>query len=167
MNNQATQYITFKLGDEAFAINVIHVREILEMTQITKVPTAPDYMRGVVNVRGKAIPVADLRVKFGLPSCEDTLQTRIVVMELEIEGELTVVGGIADSVHEVIELEDGQIHPPPKIAMKWRSDLIRGMARRDEEFLIVLDIESVFLLDELVAVEQSSPDGDRQLIEAA
>ena len=111
---ETAQYITFKLGDESFAINVAQVREVLELPQITKVPTAPDYMRGVVNVRGKAVPVVDLRLKFGLPSTPDTVNSRIVVLELELDGEITVVGGIADSVHEVIELEASQINPPPQ-----------------------------------------------------
>jgi purine-binding chemotaxis protein CheW len=142
--NETAQYITFKLGDELFAINVTQVREVLELPQITKVPTAPDYMRGVVNVRGKAIPVVDLRLKFGLPSTPDTLNSRIVVLELELDGETTVVGGIADSVHEVIELEAGQIVPPPRIAMRWRTELIQGMGRRGDEFIIILDINRVF-----------------------
>ena len=144
---ETAQYITFKLGDELFAINVAQVREVLEVSQITKVPTAPDYMRGVVNVRGKAIPVVDLRLKFGLPATPDTVHTRIVVIELELDGETTVLGGIADSVHEVIELEPGQINPPPRIAMRWRTDLIRGMGRRGEQFIIVLDIQQVFASD--------------------
>jgi purine-binding chemotaxis protein CheW len=142
--NETAQYITFKLGDELFAINVTQVREVLELPQITKVPTAPDYMRGVVNVRGKAIPVVDLRLKFGLPSTPDTLNSRIVVLELELDSETTVLGGIADSVHEVIELEAGQIIPPPRIAMRWRSELIQGMGRRGDEFIIILDINRVF-----------------------
>jgi purine-binding chemotaxis protein CheW len=142
--NETAQYITFKLGDELFAINVTQVREVLELPQITKVPTAPDYMRGVVNVRGKAIPVVDLRLKFGLPSTPDTVNSRIVVLELELDGEITVVGGIADSVHEVIELEASQINPPPSIAMRWRTELIQGMGRRGDEFIIILDINRVF-----------------------
>ena len=150
MSNQITdigQYMTFKLGDELFAINVAQVREVLEITQITRVPTAPDYMRGVVNVRGRAIPVVDLRLKFRLPPAKDTVHTRIVVMELEIDGEITIIGGIADSVHEVIELEPGQINPPPRIAMRWRTELIRGMGRRGDDFIIILDINAVFSSD--------------------
>lgn len=145
--NETAQYITFKLGDESFAINVAQVREVLELPQITKVPTAPDYMRGVVNVRGKSIPVVDLRLKFGLPAAADTINSRIVVLELELDGETTVVGGIADSVHEVIELEAGQINPPPRIAMRWRTELIQGMGRRGDEFIIILDIQQVFISD--------------------
>jgi len=148
--SETAQYITFKLGNEIFAVNVTHVREVLELPQITKVPTAPDYMRGVVNVRGKAIPVVDLRLKFGLPSTRDSVHSRIVVLELELDGEIIVVGGIADSVHEVIELEPGQINPPPHIAMRWRTELIQGMGKRGDEFIIILDINRVFASAESV-----------------
>jgi len=154
-NTQTAQYITFKLGDELFAINVAQVREVLELSQITRVPTAPDYMRGVVNVRGKAIPVVDLRLKFGLPPVPDTANSRIVVMDLELDGEATVVGGIADSVHEVIELEAGQISPPPRIAMRWRTELIQGMGRRGDDFIIILNIDRVFLTEELALVAEA------------
>jgi purine-binding chemotaxis protein CheW len=141
------QYITFKLGDELFAIDVSQVREVLELPPITRVPTSPPYLRGVVNVRGKAIPVVDLRTKFGLPAGADTVHSRIVVMELLLDGESTVVGGVADSVQEVIELEPGQIDPPPRIAMRWRTGLIRGMGRRGDDFIILLDLDAVFASD--------------------
>jgi purine-binding chemotaxis protein CheW len=153
---ETLQYLTFRLGDELFAIQVSQVREVLEASQITKVPTAPDYMRGVVNVRGKAIPVVDLRLKFGLPRNSETVNTRIVVMELELDGETTVVGGIADSVHEVIELEPDQINPPPRIAMRWRTELIRGMGRRGDDFIIILDMTAVFASEELALVSDAS-----------
>ena len=152
---EAGQYITFKLRDEMFAINVAQVREVLELPQITKMPTAPAYMRGVVNVRGKAIPVVDLRLKFGLPPGEDSLNTRVVVMELDLGGESTILGGIADSVHEVIELEPSQIEPPPRLAMHWRSEVIRGMARVGELFIIILDITAVFSSEDLVMIEEA------------
>lgn len=152
---EAVQYMTFKLGDELFAINVSQVREVLELTQITRVPTAPVYMKGVVNVRGKSVPVVDLRLKFGLSQTEETVNTRIVVMELDLDGERAIVGGIADSVHEVIELDPSQINPPPSIAMRWRTELIRGMGRRGEDFIIILDLNAVFTLDDLSAVEDA------------
>lgn len=151
------QYITFKLGDELFAINVAQVREVLDLSQITKVPTAPGYMRGVVNVRGSAIPVVDLRLKFGLPEVPTTVNTRIVVLELQLDGESTVLGGLADSVHEVIELEPGQIAPPPSIAMRWRSEFIQGMGKRGDQFIIVLDINSVFARDEALLAARGEP----------
>jgi purine-binding chemotaxis protein CheW len=161
---EAGQYMTFKLGNELFAINVAQVREVLEVSEITRVPTAPEYMRGVVNVRGRAIPVVDLRLKFGLSRGSETVHTRIVVMELELDGETTVVGGIADSVHEVIELEPGQISPPPRIALRWKTELINGMARRGEEFIIILDISAVFSHDELMTVTAGAGADEPELI---
>jgi purine-binding chemotaxis protein CheW len=150
------QYITFKLGDELFAINVSQVREVLDLSLVTKVPTAPPYMRGVVNVRGSAIPVVDLRLKFGLPQAPDTVQTRIVVLELELDGEPVVLGGLADSVHEVIELEPGQINEPPRIGMRWKTELIQGMGKRGDQFIIILDIAKVFSLDDVALLETSA-----------
>ena len=145
---ETAQYITFKLGDELFAINVVQVREVLDLSLITKVPTAPAYMRGVVNVRGNAIPVVDLRLKFGLPLAPDTVQTRIVVLELELDGEAVVLGGLADSVHEVIELEPSQIAEPPRIGMRWKTELIQGMGKRGDQVIIILDIAKVFTLED-------------------
>src|SRR6185437_476466 len=156
MTIETSQYITFKLGDELFAIDVARVREVLEVSTITKVPTAPACMRGVVNVRGQATPVVDLRLRFGLPQATDTVHTRIIVMELELDGEATVLGGIADSVHEVIELEPGSINPPPRIAMRWRTDFIQGMGKRGDDFIIILDVNAVFSSEELAVVSETS-----------
>jgi purine-binding chemotaxis protein CheW len=166
MITETCQYMTFKLGDELFAINVAQVREVLEVPQITKVPTAPQYMRGVVNVRGQSIPVVDLRLRFGLPKATETLQTRIIVMELALDGEVAVLGGMADSVHEVIELEPGNINPPPKIAMRWRSEFIQGMGKRGEEFIIILDFNSVFSSDELTLVRDIAPEAQELALTA-
>ena len=152
MSSHPSQFLTYKLGDEMFAVSVAQVREVLELAPITKVPTAPDYMRGVVNVRGNAIPVVDLRLKFGLPRIDDTLHTRIIVLELKLDGETCVVGGIADSVHEVIDLDPSQTTPPPTIAMRWRSEFIRGMGRRGDQFIIILDIDAVFSAADLALV---------------
>jgi purine-binding chemotaxis protein CheW len=158
MITETRQYITFKLGDELFAIDVAQVREVLEVSQITKVPTAPDYMRGVVNVRGQATPVVDLRKRFGLPVTADTVSTRIIVMELKLDGEQTVLGGLADSVHEVIELEPSDIGPPPQIAMRWRTEFIQGLGKRGDDFIIVLDADAVFASEELMMLKGAAPD---------
>lgn len=156
MTEETSQYITFRLGNELFAINVTQVREVLEVSTITRVPTAPEYMRGVVNVRGKAIPVVDLRLRFGLPAAVETVSTRVIVMELQLDGETTVLGGIADSVHEVIELEPSTINPPPRIAMRWRTEFIQGMARRGDDFIIILDVNAVFASDDLALIRNAS-----------
>jgi purine-binding chemotaxis protein CheW len=156
MITEPAQYMTFKLGNELFAISVAQVREVLELSQITRVPTAPACMRGVVNVRGQATPVVDLRLKFGLPEKPETVHTRIIVMELDLDGEPAVIGGIADSVHEVIELEPGNINPPPRFAMRGRTDFIRGMGRRGDDFIIILDVNAVFSSDEIACVGAGS-----------
>jgi purine-binding chemotaxis protein CheW len=150
---QITSYLTFKLGDELFAIDVARVREVLDLSEITRVPTAPPYMRGVVNVRGSAVPVVDLRLKFGLAPTPDTVNTRIVVLELELDGELTVVGGLADAVHEVLELDRAEIREPPRIAMRWRADMIEGLGKKAEQFIIVLDIGRVFAADQALLAD--------------
>jgi len=152
MITETRQYITFKLGDEVFAIDVAKVREVLEVSQITRVPTAPAYMRGVVNVRGQSTPVVDLRLRFGLPRAADSVHTRIIVMELQLDGEDTVLGGIADSVHEVIELDPAHITPPPRIAMRWRTEFIQGMGKRGDDFIIILDVNAVFSSDGLALI---------------
>jgi purine-binding chemotaxis protein CheW len=164
MITETRQYMTFKLGDELFAIDVAQVREVLEVSQITKVPTSPEYMRGVVNVRGQATPVVDLRLRFGLPRDADTVHTRIVVMELELDGELTVLGGIADSVHEVIELDPANIDPPPRIAMRWRTEFIQGMGKRGDDFIIILDVNAVFSSEELALVRVAVPEQEQSVL---
>lgn len=156
MITESRQYITFKLGDELFAIDVAQVREVLEISQITRVPTAPPYMRGVVNVRGQSTPVVDLRQRFGLPKGVDGVHTRIIVMELQLDGEATVLGGVADSVHEVIELDPANINPPPRIAMRWRTDFIQGMGKRGDDFIIILDANAVFSSEELISVAETT-----------
>ena len=150
-------YLTFKLGDELFALDVGGVREVLDLTEITRVPTAPPYVRGVVNVRGNAIPVVDLRDKFGLPPSLDTINTRIVVLELELDGEITTIGGLADSVHEVLELERAQIAEPPRIALRWRADIVQGLGKKGDQFIIVLDIARVFATDQAILAHAAAP----------
>ena len=156
MITETGQYMTFKLGNELFAISVAQVSEVLEVSQITRVPTAPAYMRGVANVRGQATPVVDLRLKFGLLPSPDTVHTRIIVMELELDGETTILGGVADSVHEVIELEPGNINPPPRIAMRWRTDFIQGMGKRGDELIIILDVNAVFSAEDIVLAGEAA-----------
>jgi len=148
--SELAQYLTFKLEDEIFAIDVYQVREVLDMEKITKVPQSPEYMRGVINVRGSVVPVVDLRVKFGLPKTQTTQDTRIVVMEIEIDDDIAVIGSIADSVNEVMELSSSQIEAPPKIGKRWRSEVIKGVGKHDDKFILILDVNLVFSTDEIV-----------------
>ena len=152
----ATQYLTFRIDDEVFALDVSQVREVLDISTITKVPRAPEFMRGVINVRGNVVPVVDLRHKFGLEQTTNTVDTRIVVMELDMDGEVAVLGALADAVHEVIELEAGEIEAPPRIGQRWRTEFIKGIGKRDSRFVILLDIDRVFSSDELDLVDAGS-----------
>ena len=146
------QYLTFKLGDEVFAIDVSKVREVLDFTTITKIPRTPDFMSGVINLRGNVVPVVDLRLCFEMSKTEKTVNTCIVVMEMLIEGESTVIGALADSVEEVIDLEPEQIQPAPRMGTQIRTDFIKGMGKRDSQFIMILDIDRVFSVEELSAV---------------
>lgn len=153
--NETTQYLTFKLDNEIFALEVHRVREVLDISTITKVPKAPDFMKGVINVRGSVVPVVNLRLKFGMPEINNTVDSRIVVMELLVEGDNTVLGAIADSVHEVMDLGHDQIEDPPKIGSRWRTEFIKGIGKRDDEFIIILDIERLFSTDEVAMVQNT------------
>lgn len=149
------QYLTFKLGDEVFGLAIGKVREVLDFTNVTKVPRTPDYMRGVINLRGSVVPVVDLHMKFGLAQTEKTVNTCIIIVEIDMDGETTVLGALADSVQEVIELEPDQIEPAPKIGTKLNTEFIKGMGKREEEFIILLDIDKVFSHVELAQVQKA------------
>lgn len=147
------QYLTFLLGEEVFALDVAHVREILEFSTVTKVPKTPDYMRGVINLRGSVVPVLDMRLKFDLTKTEKTVNTCIIVVEASCGGEATVVGALVDSVEEVIELEHDQIEPPPKIGTQLKTDFVKGMGKKDDRFVIILEIDNLFSSEELAEVQ--------------
>ena len=147
--SETRQYLTFNLGDEVFAIDVSQVREVLDFTAVTRIPRTPDFMSGVINLRGNVVPVVDLRLCFEMSRTQKTVNTCIVVAEMLVEGEPTVVGALADSVEEVIDLEPEQIQPPPRMGMQVRTDFIKGMGRRDTQFVMILDIDRVFSSQEL------------------
>jgi purine-binding chemotaxis protein CheW len=146
---ETAQYLTYKLGDEVFALDITKVREVLDFTTITKVPRTPEFMRGVINLRGSVVPVVDLRLKFGMSRTDKTVNTCIIITEVTVDGDTTVLGALADSVQEVIVLEPGGISAPPKIGTKLRTEFIKGMGKQDDHFIIILDIDKVFSTDEL------------------
>lgn len=149
------QYITFKLDEEVFALDVAKVREILEYTGITKVPQTPDFMRGVINLRGSVVPVIDLRLKFGMTPTERTVSTCIIVVEVELEEENLVLGLLADSVQEVIEMEPAQIEAAPRIGTHLDTDFIKGMGKHGNRFVMILDIDKIFTGEELHKVRDA------------
>ncbi len=157
---KATTYLTFILGTESFGVDVRNVREVLDFTTITRVPRMPEFMRGVINLRGSVVPVIDMRLKFGMEKAEDTVDTCVIVMEISLDGETTVVGALSDAVKEVFDLEAGQIEPPPRIGTSLNTEFIRGMGKHDEEFIIILDIDRVFSAEELALVAEERPEGE-------
>jgi purine-binding chemotaxis protein CheW len=152
---ETTQYLTFKLEEEIFALDISKVREVLDFTAITKVPRTPEFMRGVINLRGNVVPVVDMRLKFGMTKTENTVNTCIIIVEIHLDGETTVLGALADAVQEVIELGSGQIEPAPKIGTRLKTDFIQGMGKQGEGFIIILDIDRVFSADELSLVQDA------------
>jgi len=153
--NDVRPYLTFTLGEELFAVDVSKVREVLDYTNITKIPRTPEYMRGVINLRGSVVPVIDLRLKFGMSKSERTIKTCIIVLEIAFDHETVVLGALADSVEEVFELEPAQIEPPPRLGTKFKAEFLQGMGKREENFLMILEIDKVFSSDELIIVQET------------
>lgn len=152
---ETTQYLSFKLEDEVFAFDISKVREVLDFSVITKVPRMPDFMRGVINLRGSVVPVVDLRLKFGMSKTEKTVNTCIIITEVTVDNETAVLGTLADSVQEVMDLGPGQIESAPRIGTRLNTEFISGMGKRDSAFIIIIDIDKVFSLDELARVKQT------------
>ncbi len=157
MNNsvitESRQYLTFKLNDETFGVDVAQVREILDYVKITKVPQTPDFMCGVINLRGSVVPVVDMNLKFGMQHHERTVNTCIVVVEVNIDNSTIIIGALVDSVQEVFEIEPQNIEPAPKIGTKLKTDYIKGMGKQGDRFIIILDIDKVFSSEELEMVK--------------
>ncbi|MBF0224866.1 MAG: chemotaxis protein CheW [Desulfobacterales bacterium] len=148
-----SQYLTFYLGEEMFTLDISQVREVLDFIKLTKVPRTPEFMKGIINLRGSVVPVIDLRLKLGMLQTIKTLNTRIIIVEVDVDGEKTILGVLADSVKDVIDLEPDQIIAPPKIGTRLKTDFIKGMGRHENQFIIILDIDKVFSSDELAVVQ--------------
>jgi purine-binding chemotaxis protein CheW len=149
-------YLSFKLGEEEFAAHVGKVLNILEMTKITEVPKAPNYMKGVINLRGTVLPVIDTRIKFGMQATTYTTNTCIVVLDIDMDGESIHVGALVDSVQAVLEFESNQIMPAPSIGSKYRSEFIEGVVNIDEHFIMILNMDAVFSADELTKLHDKT-----------
>lgn len=150
------QYLTFTLDDEVFAINIIKVREVLDYLTITKVPRMPDFLRGVINLRGNVVPVIDLRYKLGMGAIQQSVDTCIVIVEIMMGDDITYIGALADSVKEVIALEPGQISPPPKLGINLDNQFIQGMGKQGDKFLMILDIDKVLTANEINIVNKTN-----------
>jgi purine-binding chemotaxis protein CheW len=156
IQTRINSYLTFKLGDEVFAANVGKVLNILEMTKVTKVPKAPPYMKGVINLRGSVLPLIDTRMKFEMEETVYTTNTCILVLDITMSGETVHVGALVDSVQEVLEFDDRQIQPAPSIGTKYKSEFIEGMAKVDDNFIMILNMDLVFSTEELSLLKEST-----------
>lgn len=139
MSDEA-QFVTFALGKEVFAVPVQVVREILDYEELFRIPNGPDYLLGLRDVRGQGVPTIDLRLKLGLPKTEPTPNTRVLVLDIPLESRMLSLGMVADRVFEVIPFRKSQIEAAPEIGVRWSSDYIAGVVRRDEGFVVIVDL---------------------------
>jgi purine-binding chemotaxis protein CheW len=140
-------YLTFKLGDELFAVHVSKVMNILEMVPITRVPKSHESILGVINLRGSVLAVVDIRTKFDLAQAEFTKDTCILVLQVLIDEEQVDAGAVVDAVHSVLEVDKNQILPPPSVGVKYKSEFVTGIVKRDDKFIMILDIDKLFALE--------------------
>lgn len=152
---ETNKYLSFLLDNEIYAFGISQVREVLDYTEITKVPKMPDFLKGIINLRGGVVPVVDLRKKFGLPPAEKSVNTCIIIMDITIENEKTLIGALADSVQEVMTIEPDQIEPPPKIGTRLDTEFIRGMGKKNDKFIIIIDIDKVFSRGETYMLQET------------
>lgn len=143
------QYLTFMLGGETFAIGILSIKEIIEYGQLTEVPRMPQFIRGVINLRGAVVPVIDLSARFGKPAASVSRRTCVVIIEVEFEGEQHVVGVMVDAVNEVLEIPADQVEPAPNFGANIRADFIQGMGKVEGKFVIILNVNHVLSLDEM------------------
>lgn len=154
----AGKHLTFELAGEVYGLEILKVQEIMGMMSVTSVPKSPDFVRGVVNLRGRIIPVMDLRVKFGMEAKEDTERTCIIVVQVRTGERELITGLIVDEVSEVLEIPSDQIEPPPSFGASLDTDFILGMGKINQKVVMLLDVDKVLTGDELKAVDQISRD---------
>ncbi len=143
------QYLTFRIGNEHYGLELSQTREIIEYSGITEVPLMPNFLRGVINLRGEVVPVIDLAVRLGRKPIEVQKRTCIIVVELQNNEQNHVVGLLADAVSEVIEMDDENIEDAPSFGANIRAEFIQGIAKRDDEFVVLLDANNALSIREL------------------
>lgn len=148
---EATQYLTFLLAGESFAIGILSIKEIIEYDTLTEVPMMPACVRGVINLRGAVVPVMDLLARFGRPSSPVTKRTCIVIVEVQAGEERHVIGVVVDTVNEVLDIDTHDIEPPPSFGANIRTDFIQGMGKVKGRFVILLNVNQVLSIDDLQA----------------
>lgn len=154
------QYLTFMLGRETFALGILSIKEILEYSAPTEIPMMPAFIRGVVNLRGAAVPVVDLCARFGRPSAAVTKKTCIVIIETRLQDESHVLGVVVDAVNEVLEIPGSEIEPAPSFGASIRADFIQGMGKVRGKFVIILDVDRVLCVEELEMLTHAAASGE-------
>ena len=147
--DEATQYLTFMLGGKIYGLEIHNIKEIIEFGDITEVPMTPDFISGVINLRGSVVPVIDLSQRFSGHSIEQTKRTSIIILEVRNDDLNIEIGVIVDMVNEVIDIQQSEIEPAPSLGSQIATNFISGMAKIDEKLLVLLDIENVLSIDEL------------------
>jgi len=160
---EGKKFLTFLMANEKYGLEILKVREIIGIMDVTPVPTTPAFVRGVINLRGKVIPVMDLRLKFGMEAKEDTQRTCIIVVHLAREGQEMIMGIIVDEVSEVLDIDQDQIEPPPSFGADIRTDFILGMGKVNQRVVTMLDIDRVLSEREIALVENSAERTKQQL----
>ena len=152
ITEEQQQYLTFLLGGEMFAIGILNIKEIIEYGSLTTVPMMPEFIRGVINLRGAVVPVIDLSARFGRNQSSITRRSCIVIIEVQTEGEKHDVGVVVDSVSEVLEIPATEIEPPPTFGAKIRADFIEGMGKVSGKFVIILNVDRVLSVEEMAMI---------------
>jgi purine-binding chemotaxis protein CheW len=159
VQKEEDQYLTFVLGSEMFAIDILGIKEIIEYGNLTSVPMMPAFIRGVINLRGAVVPVVDLSARFGRQASPVTRRTCIVIIEADNEGEKQDIGVVVDAVSEVLEIPDADIEQPPSFGARIRADFISGMGKVKEKFVIILDADKVLSVNELAMLSEVGSKG--------
>jgi len=149
------QYLTFQLEDELYAFPVTMVREVLEYQDMRKIPRMPDFLRGIINVRDSVVPVVDFRIRFGFPTKEKTLDTSIIVVELDMGDHVNTLGLLVDSVNEVIEIDSTTIETSKNFGLQMNTSFIKGIGRQEENFVIIVDLHKAFAEEELQEIQDN------------
>lgn len=155
MEELAGKYLTFHLAEEEYGLEILKVQEIIEMLEITRVPRVPNYVRGVINLRGKVIPIVDLRLKFGMPAQETSRKTCIIVVRVQRGDSSVIMGIIVDEVSEVVEISAEEIESAPAFGTQVDTTFILGMAKAKDSVKILLDIDKVLSADEVDALAKA------------
>jgi purine-binding chemotaxis protein CheW len=153
-SEEQQQYLTFRVGEETFAIGILAIKEIIEYASLTAVPMMPDCVRGVINLRGRVVPVIDLAVRFGKDATVPGRRTCIVIVEVDSDGEHQDIGIVVDAVNQVLEIPDEEIEPAPGFGTKLRPDFIAGMGKVDGEFVIILSVNQVLSIEDLSMIKR-------------